>query len=500
LQRSIEALRAQTLADWELVLVDLGAEAATRLAAAEAVEADSRIAFFSAQQPVSSAHAIGAVFAHASGQFTLVLHAGDVLDPEALAALAHALETSGASIAYADEDVRTEPFGEIRVARKPAWSPERLRCQDYLGRTVAFRAEDVRAAGGVRAEFGGAALHDLVLRLTEKSAPVHVERVLGHLAAPPEPPTDEDWEHARRAVSEHLERLAITATVSLGSVPGVLSVRRDLPAHVGVSLVIPTRGSRGLVFGENRYFIVEAVRSALALTEHENVEVVVVYDTQTPQAAMDELAAAAGDTPLVLVPYDAPFNFSAKCNLGVVASGGDVVVLFNDDLQAHSQGWLEQLAAPLLEPTVGMTGARLLYSDSTLQHAGHAYGAGHYRHPYLGYWHEDLGDDLDLVVNREASGVTAACAAITRALYDEVGGLSELLPINFNDVDLCAKVTQAGRRILWLNEVTLFHFEHRTRAPEVRDAEIELINARWGLDQQERDPYLPNYELAGRIK
>ena len=116
----------------------------------------------------------------------------------------------------------------------------------------------------------------------------------------------------------------------------------------------------------------EAVRSALAKTRMTNVEVVVVYDEGvTPDAALDELAAMCGDR-YVAVPFSGEFNFSEKCNLGFLASTGDIVVLLNDDVEVISEGWLEELIAPLVqEADVGMTGGRLHFSDMTLQHGGH---------------------------------------------------------------------------------------------------------------------------------
>ena len=189
--------------------------------------------------------------------------------------------------------------------------------------------------------------------------------------------------------------------------------------------------------------VVEAVRSLLARTDHEDVEVVVVHDTPTPPAVLDELREVAGDR-LVLVPFDRPFNFSEKINVGVCHSSGDRVVFLNDDIEAISQGWLEQLVAPLDEPDVGLTGAKLYFSDQTVQHAGHAYYNAGYHHPFKFWTRDEVGPFGELVVNREVTGVTAACAAMRRETFFEIGGFTEALPGNFNDVDLCYKV--AGGR------------------------------------------------------
>ena len=105
---------------------------------------------------------------------------------------------------------------------------------------------------------------------------------------------------------------------------------------------------------------------------------------RSPVLTLDELAAICGDR-YVAVPFTGEFNFSEKCNLGFLASTGDVVVLLNDDIEVASDGWLEELIGPLVqEADVGMTGARLHFSDMTLQHGGHWYGDGDWTHAFLG--------------------------------------------------------------------------------------------------------------------
>ena len=110
-----------------------------------------------------------------------------------------------------------------------------------------------------------------------------------------------------------------------------------------------------------------------------------------------------------------------------------------------------------------MTGARLEHSDSTLQHAGHRYFGGGWTHAFLGAGKDDAGCFRALALNREASGATAACAAVRRDVFEEVGGLTEELPANFNDIDLSLKITRAGYRIVWMAHAALFHFESRSR-------------------------------------
>ena len=224
-----------------------------------------------------------------------------------------------------------------------------------------------------------------------------------------------------------------------------------------------------------------------------------VHDAETPAEALAGVREAAADVPLQLVAYDKAFNFSEKCNLGVVASHGDVVVLMNDDTEMHSDDFLPQLVAPLYEDGVGVTGAQLRRSNSLIQHAGMAVDTRldhmarlRVRHP--GPFNVRQSAEYivgsPLLVNRECSAVSAACLAITRRLYDEVGGLSETLPVNFADVDLCLKVRQRGLRVLYVAHAVAWHFEAASREPGFGRWEARTLARRWRLP--DHDPYLPH--------
>ena len=211
------------------------------------------------------------------------------------------------------------------------------------------------------------------------------------------------WEAGRRAVQDQLDRLSIAGTAEFGPVPGTYRIERQLDPEVRISVVIPTRGDDGLVWGGRREFVVEAVRSLVERGGHDNVEVVVVYDDTTPDVVLEKLKALPVPD-LRLIPYPKPFNFSEKCNLGVISSYGDFVVLLNDDVEIESEGFLVQLVAPLLEDGVGMTGARLLYADTSIQHAGLIFNRGHAHHAFAGTPGDSPGLNASLVVSRECTG------------------------------------------------------------------------------------------------
>ena len=495
LSAAIESVRAQTFRDWELILVDDASTSdAVRALLARAAAGEERITVIERAANGGIVASSNDAVRAARGQFLALLDHDDVLVPHALEHV-HAVlaESPEADYVYSDEDKIDAEGERYDEFRKPDWSPERLRGQMYTGHLSVLRASLVRDVGGFRAGYDGSQDHDLVLRVTERARQVvHVPEVLYHWRVVPGSAAGDTeakpyaWVAGRRAVQDQLDRLGIAGTASYGRVPGTYRIERIADPSTSVSVIIPTRGSSGLVWGERRSFVVEAVASVLARTSLP-VEFVVVYDVETPPDVLERLRQLAGDR-LVLVPFVEPFNFSAKCNAGFIASTGDVVVLLNDDIQAITEGFLEQLVAPLAEHDVGMTGARLLFANGRLQHGGHVYRDGHLGHAFLGASPDDPGPFAALWVNRECSGLTAACVALRRETYEEVGGMCEELPGNFNDVDLAYKVRGTGARLLWLANVELYHFESQSRDRVVHQWEYDFVTRRWSVPR--RDVFL----------
>jgi len=497
LQDTIASVRAQQFEDFEWILVDDNSpDERVREILRAAAHADSRLRVIERPENGHIVRASNDGLAAARGEFVALLDHDDLLVPRSLLRVAEELSAADdIDYLYTDENKVDSTGRFFDLFEKPVWSPERLYGHMYTCHMSVFRRSLLEAVGGFREGFEGSQDYDLVLRATEKARRIHhIPEVLYHWrAVPGSAATDATakpyaYVAAQKAIQESLDRRGDTARVSmLEKYPGNYRLTRSLSPDRRVSIVIPTIGKEELIWGIRRPLVVAAVRSALARTEHENVEVVVVYDEPTPARTLDRLRQVAGDR-LVLVPYRKPFNYSEKINLGVIASTGDRVVMLNDDTEIRSDGWLEQLVAPLEAGDVGMTGAKMYFSDGTIQHAGIAVREGRYHHPYRGATPDVPGEMCDLMLNREVTGVTAACAALRREVFDEVGGLSEVLPNNYNDVDLSNKLGYLGYRIIWVANCELYHFESLSRRPSVSGPEYDIIEERWG--QQIRDPYL----------
>ena len=497
LAETIESVVRQENEHWEWILVDdLSPGEGQRDLIRRAVAADERIRLV---ERAENGHIVAATndgVTEARGEFLVFLDHDDLLTADALARVAHRIAAHpDVDYLYSDEDkidASGETYGEFR---KPDWSPERLRGQMYTSHLSVMRTSLVREVGGLRAGYDGSQDHDLALRVTERARRVvHIPHVLYHWRAISGSASAQidakpyAAEAGRRAVQDQLDRLGIAGRVEHGREPGRYVIERDLRPETSVSIIIPTLGSSAVVFGERRVLVLETVRSLLARTTHDNLEIVVVHDTPTPVEVLDELRELVGPR-LVLVEYAKPFNFSEKINLGALHARGERLVFLNDDVEVISERWLENLVGPLDEPDVALTGAKLLFSDSSIQHACHGYWNTHYHHPFRFWSRQESGPFGELIVNREVTGVTAACSAMRRETFFEIGGFTEALPSNFNDVDLCYKVARTGLRTVWVANCELFHFESQTRDGSVQPWERHRVIRRWGIPED--DAYTP---------
>ncbi|PJJ61740.1 glycosyltransferase family 2 protein [Compostimonas suwonensis] len=417
------------------------------------------------------------------GRAVVLVNAGDLPEPDAVPRLREGLRAH--PVVYADERL-PDRAGLRQFARKPDWSPERLRGVDYLDGIWGFLQPET--AGHAIDPSDPAWAYDLALRVTESAPAVeHLDEPLVYrpVVTVPDP---EAWNARRAALQRHLDRLGIRGEAQLGPAPGLLRTVRDAEGLGTVSIVIPTRGTAGTVHGRESVLVVDAVRSVLRTTRLTELEFVVVFDTSTPQAVLDELREVLAER-LTLVEFTEPFNFSRKCNVGFLASRGEVVVMLNDDIEVTAPSFLDDLIAPLHQSDVGMTGAFLVFEDETIQHAGHWYSGRSPRHPMIGEPAVTDGSVVDLAIDREVSGLTAACVAVRREVYGEVGGFSEELPGNYNDADFSRKIGARGYRLVWVHSAKAYHFESKTRDGSVHEWERELLVRRWGSAL--RDPLWP---------
>jgi GT2 family glycosyltransferase len=362
----------------------------------------------------------------------------------------------------------------------------------------------VKASGGFRKGMEGSQDHDLVLRCSEVLTPNeigHVPKVLYHWRAIRGSTALErdskDYAAAAglRAVTEHLERRGVQG-VAEPLAHGHYRVRWPLPEPPPhVSVIIPTRDRVELLR--------TCVESVLARTRYSSFEVVVVDNRSSDAAALAYLDELRQRDRVVVVAYDAPFNYSAINNFAASISRGELLCLLNNDIEVISEDWLSEMAAQASRADVGAVGAMLYYPNDTIQHAGVILGVGGIaNHAYAGQRRGHAGHGARALVAQNLSAVTAACLVVRRSLYERMGGLDEEFKVAFNDIDFCLRLREAGYRNVWTPFAELYHHESASRGsdadPENAErflGEIRRMRQRWGTSLQWDPAYNPNLSL-----
>jgi GT2 family glycosyltransferase len=490
LRAMLRSVRRQRFGDWELCLVD-DASAQPRVAAQleAAASRDPRIRFQRRAENGGIVAASNDALAMADGEFVALLDHDDRLHPDALAEVAKALDASpSADYLYTDEDKISRLGIHAGPFCKPDWSPERMRTQMYTCHLSVLRRALVEEVGGFDPRFEGAQDWDLVLRVTERAREVvHVPRVLYHwrtlstsAAGGGESAKPWAFEAGARAVQAHCERTGLQARVERDeTVSGVYHLHPALTRWPKVSIVIPTNGQRRQVRYEQVTLVEHCVRSIVETSTYPEYEIVVVADSSTDPATLATVEAIAGER-LRVVPYEEEFNFSAKINLGAAHSEGELLLLLNDDIEVITPEWIERMAMYAQHPRIGAVGARLLWEDGRLQHAGILFeNGGLPGHIYRGFRGDYKGYSNNARLAQNYLAVTGACMMTPAAAFASVGGLSTELPVNYNDVDYCLKLREQGLRVVYDPDTVLHHFESSSRSSEVAEWEKQALVDRW---------------------
>lgn len=506
LREAIESVRSQIYPAWEL-----------RIAAAESSsdEAKALLKRYAQEEPrikvmfLPNSGSVSVAFNSAtelaSGEWIVLLGQDDLMPGHALYCVAkEIIEHPEARMIYSDED-QIDPAGQrSNPYFKPDWNVDLFHSQDIFSHLGAFDARLLKEVGGFREGVDRAQDYDLALRCVERIRSEqmrHIPRVLYHrrLHAQSTVQSSAAGSQAEssgeRALNEHFERVGIRAQAE--STLDGYRVRYALPTPPPfVSLIIPTRNAAALVR--------QCIESIVAETAYPHYEILLVdngSDDPEALAYFEELNTQHGIT---VIRDDRDFNYSALNNGAVGKARGEVIGLINNDIEVISPEWLGEMVSLALQPGVGAVGAKLLYTDRTVQHGGVVLGVGGiaaHAHKHLPAWHAGHGGRAQLT--QSFAAVTGACLIVRKELYEQLGGLDEVhLGVAFNDVDFCLRLREAGYRNVWTPYAELLHHESATRGPEItpeaRDRlarESAYMAGRWAGSLANDPAYNPNLTL-----
>ena len=510
LEELLDSVVNQTYRNWELCCVDAGQDTAVGQHVQARAKADPRIRYQKLTENEGIAGNTNHGFELATGDYIALLDHDDILHPCALWYTAQAIVEQGADFVYTDEATFEGKVENVVLYHfKPDFMLDNLRSNNYICHLTTFsKVLMEQAGGGERAEYNGSQDYDLFLRLTEKAQKIaHIPHALYYWRSSPNSTASDISaktyciDAGIAALKAHYARcgVAVDDVTLIPGTPGYYKTDYTM-AHPGrVSILIPTC--------DHIRDLETCVESIYARTTYPDFEILLIENNSKEEQTFrsyERMRKEHPDTLKVLTWQGKGFNYSALNNFGAQYATGEYLLLLNNDTEVITPGWLEEMVMYAQQKRVGCVGAKLLYPDDTIQHAGVGFGiggvAGHL-HKYFPATSDGYMGRLNYV--QDVYGDTAACLLIRKEIYDEVHGLDESYAVAFNDVDFCVRVREAGYTNVFTPFAQLYHYESKSRGmednPEKQkrfQGEVLRFQARWGDLLAKGDPCTnPNFDI-----
>jgi GT2 family glycosyltransferase len=465
------SFRKQPAGSAELILSDDGSTSAETLSWLARQEGARDVRIVRNEENCGIAFATNSGIEVARGGWISFIDHDDALTPYAVQLIAQTAQAHpNCQFIYTDEIITDKKLKPVLHFFKPAFDEVLLSGVNYINHLSCYRRGRLLALGGLREGYDGSQDYDLLLRYLRgltadeiKHLPYPAYRWRRSATAFSAQFMDQATKSARKALAERFQFGGPELMVGEAITKTLHRVRFDKSkiAWPRVSIVIPNRNSFHLVS--------RLVADLTSRTDYPDFEIIIV-DNGTTDARVLELYAETkeGTVPFKCEIEPAPFNFSQQVNRGVALATGELILLLNNDIEVIEGGWLREMVSCFDYSNTGIVGARLLYPNGRLQHAGVIIGlrglAGHW---FDGQRESYPGPMARLHVRQSLAAVTGACMLISRTCLETVGGFDEEeFPIAYNDIDFCLRAVSKGFRVIWTPFATLIHHESATRGSD----------------------------------
>ncbi|MFL6351519.1 MAG: glycosyltransferase [Bryobacteraceae bacterium] len=499
LTAAIQSVHDQSYANWELCIAD---DCSSRPEIKEILDqfagSDSRMKIAFQNERGGISRNCNKALEMVSGDYACFLDHDDTLAPHALAYICEVLDRCpDADLIYSDEDKIDQQGKRYDPFFKPDWSPDLLLSENYISHLLVLRSDLLQNVGPFCPECDGSQDYDLIVRATQQASRIeHIPKILYHWRAGVAS-TATGIEHkeyalnaARHALDRYCDRVDKQMTVEPGRAIGRWRVRYPVPQSTRVSIIIAA-GGRTNVLRTN-------LDSLLKKTTYSDYEVVVIDNSK--QKAIEKLVGDFKGAPHPVRYIDwrnQPFNYSLINNTAAGQCDSPVLLFLNDDTSVIAPDWLEAMLEVMMRPEVGVVGAKLLYPDKRIQHAGVVMGIyDNCGHAFKGLDGEKQHyfDFPDVI--RNVSAVTGACLMTKSDVFWEVGGFDETeFAVAFNDIDLCLKIGSRGYRVLYTPHALLYHYEAFSKTSKdliPHPEEVSRMRSKWSAIIAGDPYYSPN--------
>jgi GT2 family glycosyltransferase len=502
LHEMIDSVVNQSYSNWELCIADGSApDNKARAIIKEYEQKEPRIKVTYLTENYGISGNTNKALELATGDYTSLFDHDDVLELDALYEIVSSLQEVHHDIIYTDEDKLDDETGRFKDPNfKPDYDKDLFLTHNYITHFFVVKTEIIKNTGGFDSHYDGAQDYDIMFKCIEQSQSIHhIRKSLYHwrmhagsTALNPESKMY-CYVAGQNAVHDHLQRMGIETKVEMLPKPlfGMYHVIYQDP-QAKVSIIIPNK--------DHADILKTCMDSLLHVNTYENIEVIIVENNSEDKATFayyDEIQKA--DARVKVVTWvGKEFNYSALNNFGVKAAAGEYYLFLNNDTEIISPDAIREMVSMCARDDIGVVGAKLLYADNTIQHAGVVVGfsgyAGHIFTEMLsgkeyGYMTRDMA-------NGDLCAVTGACMLTKKSVYEEVEGFDEQFKVACNDIDYCLKVIASGKLVAYNAFALWHHYESKSRGYEngfdkvVRfDEEVDRWQKKWMELLIAGDPY-----------
>ena len=507
-KEALDSVIAQSYKHWELCIADdASTNPAIKSIIKEYKQKDDRIKVVYRTENGHISAASNSALDIAKGDYIVLMDHDDLIAADALFYVALEINRyPNASLIYSDEDKVNEWGARYAPHFKPDWNEDLFYTQNYISHLGVYKTNIAKEIGGFREGYEGSQDYDFALRFISKTSPDcirHIPKVLYHWRAHSESTAQnssaKNYAHdaGLKALNDYFKETDIKAIPANDGVFGLYRIKRPVPSiKPFVSLIIATRDKVEL--------LQKCVSSIQKKTNYTNYEIIIVDNQSIERETLNYFKSFKDDQNVRVVNYNAAFNYSAINNFAAKLANGDILGLINNDIEVINHDWLDEMVSNVIRPDVGVVGAKLLYSDNTIQHAGVILGIGGmaaHAHKFLK--DSEFGYFGRANLQQEFSAVTAACMLVRKDVFMKAGQLDdENLTVAFNDVDFCLKVRALGLKVIYTPYAKLYHHESISRGQEDtaekqkrQASEMAFMRKKWGPLLKEDPFYNPNLTI-----
>ena len=505
LKRAVDSIKDQLYTSWEICIADDASTNSEVKDFLKDLEKEGQIKVVYRKVNGHISEATNSAIESATGDYIAFMDQDDEIRKDALFEIAQAINADPQlALIYSDED-KIDAEGERFYPHfKSDWNRMLLYSQNYINHLTVVKASFCRAVGGLRKGLEGSQDYDFLLRIIEKIEDrqiYHIPKILYHWRAI-EGSTAANIDNksyavkaGKRALEEHVRRSFPEASVELAC-SAFYKVNFPLPEEPKtVSIIIPFRDQVEL--------LKNCLHGIFENTSYKSYEVLLVDNNSSEEATLEYLHEVEKVNGVKILKYDSDFNYSAINNFTVSKAKGEIILLMNNDVEVISENWLTEMLSYFALEDTAVVGAKLLYPDDRIQHAGIVLGIGGVAgHPHKFLPASAMGYMSKAQLVQNVSAVTGACMAVRKSVYEEVGGLDEKLKVAFNDVDFCIKVREAGYKLVFTPFAQLYHHESKSRGSDMDpdkiqrfQSEIDYMQKKWRGVLYSDPYYNPNLTL-----